>query len=105
MTDELKDQSPAPVPARPHKVGPGTTSSKVKHMWKETCFSPDKQGKLHRNGRWQSLKAFAEGLLNEGNELVSKWFANKSGANNAKRSEEKISQMAELAAKSGKKKL
>lgn len=101
MADEIKDQATSvPAPARPHKVGPGTPSSKVKSMWKENCFSPDKKGNLYPNGKWQSLKVFARELMKDGNELVKKWFDAKSGKLNTKRTQERMTKLAEIASKS-----
>lgn len=58
-------------PPRAHKVGPGTTSSKLKDLY-------------HRSLHKGSLKSFARKLLKDGSEsdkaLVRDWFAHKGGS-------------------------
>jgi hypothetical protein len=98
MVDENKDQvATTYAPITHHKVGPGTPSSKLKAMWKETCFTAEKgnRGRLLPNGRWMSLKAFARSLIADGNEMVKAWWDNKGGSLNKKRTAEKLAKISE----------
>jgi hypothetical protein len=95
------------------EVGTATPSSTIKKLWR-TTHGKQVDGKKPSQRRWQmhrqapSLKAFARKQADEGNQMASDWLNNKTGCNNAKRSDTTLARIATekqatKAAKKGKK--
>lgn len=84
------------------EVGEATAGLKIRQMWHEAHFSrkdvgdkhnPRKRVWVHNPGPKVSLKRFARELLKAGDPVAKAWFANKGGAQNAKRTEKNQSRI------------
>jgi hypothetical protein len=78
------------------ELGQATAKLTIVQMWHAAHFTRKdandkgnfrKRGWAHNPGNKVSLKKFARELAKSGNAVAKEWFANKSGAKNAQRSE------------------
>ncbi len=84
------------------ELGVATPALTIRQMWHEAHFTRKDVGDKHnprkriyvRNHGAPSLKRFARELAKSGNQVAKDWFANKSGAKNAERSEKNRSRVA-----------
>lgn len=108
---ETQEQNQADAtPAEPQAIPPGdrgevgvaTAGDTVKRMWHEEHHvlqdvgdkhNPRKQLWVKRAGA-PSLKKYAKALAASGNDVAKKWYANKAGAMNAKRSDANLARAA-----------
>ena len=103
QTEEISPAEPQEVPrGNRGELGVATVSDTIKQMWHDTHHvlqdvgdkhNPRKQLWVKRAGA-PSLKEYAKALAASSNDIAKKWFANKAGANNAKRSDANLARAA-----------
>lgn len=100
---ETKQEEPKVVPAGDRgEVGTATAGLAIRQKWHEAHFTrkdvgdkhnPRKRIWVHNPGPRVSLKKFARELLKAGDPVAKAWFANKTGAQNQKRTEKNQSRI------------
>jgi hypothetical protein len=103
QTEETSPAEPQEVPrGNRGELGVATAGDTIKQMWHDTHHvlqdvgdkhNPRKQLWVKRAGA-PSLKKYAKALAASGNDIAKKWFSNKGGDSNAKRSDANLARAA-----------
>lgn len=101
-TENKQEEKKESTPGDRGEVGQATPKLAIVQLWHEAHFTRKDVGDKHnpRKRVWVpnpgpkvSLKRFARDLLKSGNAVAKAWFANKLGAQNAKRTEKNQSRI------------